>query len=295
MQRPGVSDEFDGPELDPRWVRTCPGGGTLTLSDSTLRLALPQGAAAGRYSDAQIDDYTGLRLRQFLWRPPLRMEVRARASTALSASPIPGERASGTPAAADFPLPSRGRGSGGEVLRGTAGFGFWNYPLTLAGAAVRLPDAVWFFAASPPSNMELVPGMPGWGWKAQVVHAHRWGALVAGAPALAAILGARLTGRDQLAARWVGRVTGAREALLDVSLADWHDYALEWRPDLARFFVDGDEVLAAPDPPRGSLGFVAWIDNQYAVATPRGELRFGSLDADPEWLELDSLHIRSGR
>src|SRR5579875_745817 len=55
-------------------------------------------------------------------------------------------------------------------LRGTAGFGFWNYPFSARGDILMLPEAVWFFYASPPSNMALVPGIPGWGWKAQVVH-----------------------------------------------------------------------------------------------------------------------------
>jgi hypothetical protein len=50
-------------------------------------------------------------------------------------------------------------------------------------------------------------------------------------------------------------------------------------------------VLVAPDPPPGPLGFVAWIDNQYAVATPRGSLRFGTLASEREWLALDALAI----
>ncbi|MBF6589709.1 MAG: hypothetical protein IVW57_04145 [Ktedonobacterales bacterium] len=275
-----IIDEFDAP-LDARWTRTVPGGGSLSIAHSALRLALPAGAVAGRYSDAQIDDYSSLPLRRFPWRPPLRLEVRARAShpiAPLSMAPTLGER-------------------GGErqlSLRGTAGFGFWNYPLSLTGAPRRLPDAVWFFAASPPSNMALVPGSPGWGWKAQVVHAHRWRALAAGAPALAAILGARVSGREALAERWVGRVTGAHEAHLAVNLAEWHDYTLDWRRDRAHFFVDGREALMVRDPPRGPLGFVAWLDNQYAVATPRGQLRFGTLASAPEWLELEWLRILPG-
>jgi len=35
-----------------------------------------------RVSDAQLDDYHGLRRGQWPWRPPLRMSVRARASQA---------------------------------------------------------------------------------------------------------------------------------------------------------------------------------------------------------------------
>jgi hypothetical protein len=115
--------------------------------------------------------------------------------------------------------------------------------------------------------------------------------LLVGIPTLAAIARGRLTGDLAPAARWVHRLTGARESLLAADLTAWHDYALEWHRDVARFSVDGAEVLVAPDPPAGPLGFVAWIDNQYAVATPRGVLRFGTLASDREWLALDSLSV----
>lgn len=264
-------DDFDG-ERDAHWARNTPGGGSIILADSVLRLALP-GARRGAYSDAQIDDYSG-RPPHFLWRPPLRLEVRARAS---------------------LPAPSGDARSGGagsqSTLLGTFGFGFWNHPLSLTGAVLRLPDAVWFFGASPPSNMALVSGMPGWGWKAQVVHAHRWGTLAATAPTAVSVLWARLSGREARAAAWVRRFSGTHEALITADMRDWHDYTLDWHADVARFSVDGAEVLTAPNPPRGPLGFVAWIDNQYAVATPRGALGFGTLQSGPEWLELDRVRI----
>ncbi len=267
-----VEETFDAPELDPRWIPGTPGGGTLRIAESALWLALPF-ARRGMYSDAQIDDYSGRSAARYPWRPPLRMRVRARASH---------------PAC---PPDASETGTSQRFLRGTAGFGFWNYPLTRAGGMPRLPDAVWFFYASPLSDMSLVPGVPGRGWKAQVVHSHRASSLVLGIPTLAAIARARLTGNVVPAARWVHRLTGARESLLDADLTAWHDYELEWLPDAARFSVDGAEVLIAPDPPPGPLGFVAWIDNQYAVATPRGALRFGTLDSASEWLALDSLSI----
>jgi hypothetical protein len=50
-------------------------------------------------------------------------------------------------------------------------------------------------------------------------------------------------------------------------------------------------VLAAPQPPAGPLGFVAWVDNQYAIATPDGTLRFGTLDIGPQWLEIAYIRI----
>src|SRR5262249_50797281 len=178
-----------------------------------------------------------------------------------------------------------------RALVGTAGFGFWNYLVTAAGGEPRPPDAVWFFAASPPSNMPLVQVSTAWGWEAQVVHAHRPAALLAAMPTAGAVASARLTGREDMAARWLQRLTGTHETVLPADLAEWHEYALEWRAVEARFWVDGALVLVAPNPPRGPLGFVAWIDNQYAVATPRGVLRFGTLASEREWLALDWLRI----
>jgi hypothetical protein len=273
-----VEDDFGDGTLDPRWTRVCPDGGTLTEGDSILRLALP-GAVAGRYSDAQIDDYDNLPPSRYLWRPPLRMELRARASH---------------PAHPARLLPASAPGEPQRYLRGTVGFGFWNYPFSLSGRVLRLPNAVWFFGASPPSNMALVPGIPGWGWKAQVVHSHRLRSLAAAIPAAPAVLLARLTRREAIAARWVQRVSGAAEAPLETDLAEWHTYTVEWLPHIARFAVDGVEALAVSDPPRGPLGFVAWIDNQYAIATPRGAFGFGTLESGPEWLELDWLRIAPG-
>jgi hypothetical protein len=254
-----VEDDFDA-ALDARWHPWTPGGGALAVAESALQLMLPP-TRAGRYSDAQIDDYSGARRARFLWRPPLRLAVRARFSHTT------------------------------RDLCGTAGFGFWNYPLTAAGGIPRLPDAVWFFAASPPSNMALVPGGAGWGWKAQVIHVRRIGAVLAGVPALGVIGWARLSGRETAAERWVQRVTGAREASIGVDPREWHDYALEWRREEARFWVDGTAALTVPQPPGGPLGFVAWIDNQYAVATPRGALRFGTLDGERRWIAIDRLEL----
>jgi hypothetical protein len=275
-----LDEDFDADELDPRWTRFCPGGGTLTCNDSVLRLAFPA-AVRGRYTDAQIDDYDDRPRRAYPWRPPLRLEVRARAS---HPQHVPDPTASTSPSSAADPALT-------STLHGTAGFGFWNYPFSIKGAMLTLPEAVWFFYASPPANMALVPGVPSCGWKAQVVHAHRWGAIGAAAPTLAAVAVARLTGRERAAAGWVRRLSGAAEAHLTAALTDWHDYVLEWRREAARFWVDGQEALVAPDPPPGPLGFVAWIDNQYAIATPRGDFGFGTLDTGPQWLELGHVRI----
>ena len=68
-----------------------------------------------------------------------------------------------------------------------------------------------------------------------------------------------------------------------------------WRAhDGARFAVDGATVLETDRAPRGPLGFVAWVDNQYMIATPRGRLGWGLLDAAHQWLELALIRIEPG-
>jgi hypothetical protein len=261
-------EDFRQP-LHSRWTQTTIGGGTLTHTETALRMSLAE-TPQGQYSDAQIDDYGQLARAHFPWRPPLRMEIEARSS-------LPATFAEST--------------RENTVLRGTAGFGFWNYPFSVRGDILMLPEAVWFFYASPPSNMALVPGIPGWGWKAQVVHAMRPGALLSTLPmALSASL-AMLTGETRPAARWMQRLSGAQEALLPVDMTTWHRYTLEWRAREALFSVDGELVLRTPDPPTRPLGFVAWLDNQFAVATPRGVLRFGSVETAAQWFEITQLRI----
>ncbi len=257
-------------QLDQRWIQTCTGGGSLHITASTLRMAFAS-ARQGQYTDAQIDDCTGRARSAFPWRPPLRMEVRAHSS-----------------------LPAATQHSTSEsegILRGTAGFGFWNYPFSIRGDILMLPEAVWFFYASPPSNMALVPGVPGWGWKAQVVHSLRLGALAATGPMALTAAWAAITGETQRAAYWMQRLTGAHEALLTVDMTAWHTYALEWNHSEALFWIDSKLALQAPQPPTRPLGFVAWLDNQYAVATPRGMLRFGTVASGPQWFELDYVRI----
>ncbi|HEX3640421.1 MAG TPA: hypothetical protein VHV10_03960 [Ktedonobacteraceae bacterium] len=225
----------------------------------------------GEYADAQIDDYGKLPRANFPWRPPLRMEICARSSL---------------PAAiADSTATSQG------ILHGTAGFGFWNYPFSVRGDILMLPEAMWFFYASPPSDMALVPDIAGWGWKAQVVHAMRPGAALAIVPTLLATGWGRLTSNTRPAARWLQRLSGAHEALLPIEMNEWHTYRLEWYATEAHFWVDERHLLHITHPPRGPLGFVAWLDNQYAIATPRGTLRFGTVSCEPQWVELSSVSI----
>ncbi|HXL36617.1 MAG TPA: hypothetical protein VN954_05385, partial [Ktedonobacteraceae bacterium] len=219
-----IFENFTEP-LDKRWIQTCIGGGTLYYEDFKLRMAF-ESARQGQYTDAQIDDYGILPRSDFAWRPPLRMKVIARSS-------LPAET-----------VKNNNENTG--TLRGTAGFGFWNYPFSVKGDILALPEAVWFFYASPPSNMALVPGIPGWGWKAQVVHTMQPGSLVATVPLAATIAFGLLTGKTRPAARWMQKVAGASEALLPVEMNEWHNYTLEWQRSEALFWVDDTLVLRSP-------------------------------------------------
>ncbi len=232
-----------------------------------------QPVSQGTYADAQVDDYGALARADFPWAPPLQLEVRARASLPAASSAQDQDNSA--------------------ILRGTAGFGLWNYPFSVRGDILMLPEAIWFFYASPPSNMALVPGLPGWGWKAQVVHSMRRGALLASVPAAFATGWGLLSGQTAPAARWLQRLSGANEAMLDMPMNTWHTYTLQWHTQEALFWVDGREVLRVPRPVTRPLGFVAWLDNQYAVATPRGVLRFGTVSTGLEWFEMDLVRIEA--
>ncbi|NJN98965.1 MAG: hypothetical protein HC875_35160 [Anaerolineales bacterium] len=101
--------------LPPPWHTFIKGSGSLQFGGETLRL-VTIGATATQYTDAQLDDYQTLARRDFLWRPPVQMTVRARFSHAA-----------------------------GE-LKGTAGFGFWNDPFMMTGWRwPALPRVIWFF------------------------------------------------------------------------------------------------------------------------------------------------------
>jgi hypothetical protein len=214
---------------------------------------------------AQIDDYEDLPRRRHLWRPPLTMRVRAR-----------------------FSHPA------GE-LSGTAGFGFWNDPFLMTGLrAPALPRALWFFYASPPSNIKLDLDTPGHGWKIATLDAARPSALLWAplAPLLAPLMNIRALYR----ALWprIQRALHICERVIEVDMTEWHTYLLEWKVEDARFEVDGQTVAACDASPRGPLGFVMWLDNQSLVATPWGQIRYRWLEAPGrQWMEVTDLTIVS--
>ncbi|MEZ4714362.1 MAG: hypothetical protein R3A44_44690 [Caldilineaceae bacterium] len=259
------------------WHSHLVGGGRAQIVDGALQLVKPTNEGRA-YTNAQIDDYQTLRRSQFLWRPPLRLTIRARFSHELTL-------------AADG-VESR-RKADSALATGTAGFGFWNDPFMMTGARwPTLPRAIWFFYSAPPSNMQLAMDVPGWGWKAAAIDAWRWpfGALAPLAPIAMPLM--RLQWFYQRFWPIGQRAIGVCERLIELSTTVWRTYTIEWWRDSACFCIDGETVLSCPTAPGGPLGLVIWNDNQYMVVTPWGTLRSGlAAAAAPEILEIERVEI----
>ncbi len=242
-------------------------GGGRVEGDEGWHLILPPGRQD--YANAQIDDHRDLAREAFHWKPPLSLELEARAHPARP--------------------------------RGTLGFGFWNDPFAFnlgqAGAARRLPaspQAVWFFYGSSPNDLSFTAGVPGHGWKAVSLRTPHIPSIALALPAAAAaILSALPLIRRPVIGLARAFVTSAEQPL-DVPLDEWHRYRIEWDLRGAEFWLDGDLVLTAPSPPDGPLGLVAWIDNQYAAVSPKTGLRFGVLPTQGEQrLEIRDLTLNN--
>lgn len=240
-------------------------GGGRVHGDDPWELAVPHKETD--YANAQLDDHRQLPRSEFPWRPPVEFQLRAVAR--------PSEP------------------------RGTLGFGFWNDPFAFsfgqAGAARRLPaspQALWFFYGSPPNDLSFTPGVPGDGWRAASLRTPRIPSWLLAAPAAAAAALSTLPLVRRPVIQLAKSTVTAAERALPHDPGEWHQYRLRWTADGATFWVDGEQVLHAPRPPRGPLGFVAWIDNQYAAVSPAAGLRFGVLPTEAEQrLELEDLHF----
>lgn len=242
-----------------------PGARVLKAGPDVWRFEMPPGPQ-GRYRLAQLDDYGARRRSEFPWRAPFHFTLRARAST--------------------------------DALPGTWGFGLWNDPFGMAlfsGAeALRmpaLPNAAWFFFASPPNYLSLRDDLPAQGGLAATFRSPRWPAvlLALGVPVLPLFA---LPATTRLLRR-LGRHFVKQDALqLQINPTNWHTYGLTWHNGKVEFLLDGKVVLQTNIAPLGPLGLVIWVDNQYAALPPDGRLRFGTL-SNPEmvWIEVADLAL----
>ncbi|WP_299025522.1 hypothetical protein [uncultured Thermanaerothrix sp.] len=240
------------------------GGGQVIPGPDAWRLSLGD-TPGGTYALAQLDDYLDLPRSRFHWQAPLRLDLEARVSA--------------------------------PNLPGTWGFGLWNdpfaMPLGVRGTARRwpaLPNAIWFFHASPQNALTLRDDLPPHGFLAATFSAPPWPSLVL-LPALPLLLGLLWPPAARLLRRLLRLFIHQDAAHLEVDVTGWHRYTLHWQARASRFSIDGTTVFETPVTPHGRLGLVIWIDNQYAAYTPQGRVRFGLEAMPPAWLEIRHLCI----
>jgi hypothetical protein len=229
--------------------------------------AAPEGKP--RYAVAQLDDYHARARRAFCWQAPFTLELRAR----LNAAELPG----------------------------TWGFGLWNDPFSLSlglgGAGQRfpcLPNAAWFFYASPPNYLSFRDDRPAQGFLAATFQSPQIPApLLALASPLLALGWLPPAGR--VLRRLLKQIVLQDSAAIQgVDVTHWHTYRVEWQSGRAVFRVDENLTFETPVSPRGPLGLVIWVDNQYAAFTPAGQIRFGILHHPLARLEIAQLRVVSG-
>lgn len=251
------------PELK---TRKAAGGSVERRGPGAYRLEIPAGPAR-TYRLAQIDDYFDLPRRDFCWKPPFTLSLRARVSA--------------------------------REINGTWGFGLWNDPFTasfgLGGQNRRLPvlpNTIWFFYASPPNYLSLRDQLPAQGLLAATFRSLRLPTLLMalGLPVLPFALWPWAARRLRRLLRIFVRQSSSR---VEFDPSQWHSYQLTWYEKSALFWVDGQLVSATNVSPRGPLGLVMWIDNQYAAFTPHGRVSVGMLPtAEPAWIELEDVQVK---
>jgi hypothetical protein len=239
-------------------------GAQVSQIEDGWRFTIPA-ETGGAYRLAQLDDYAGLPRRALPWQSPLTVSLRARVS--------------------------------GESLPGTWGFGLWNDPfgigLGFGGSPLRLPclpNAIWFFHATPPNHLSLRDDRPGEGFLAMSIRSPRWPTLaLSPGLVLLPLLATRKSSR--WLRRLASRVVQADSQRVGGDPTQWHAYRLEWRENGVRLSVDEVPLLESDISPIGPLGLVLWIDNQYAAWKPDGSLAWGIQSNEESWLEIQALKL----
>jgi len=239
-------------------------GATVSQTTNGWRLDIPAGASR-KYRLAQLDDCARTPRRLFSHTPPLTLSLRARLSVA--------------------------------GLPGTWGFGLWNDPFGLSlgfgGNPARLPalpQAAWFFYASPPNWLSLRNDLPAQGFFAGTFRSPRIPTLLF-APGLLALPLFGLRPISRLIRRLASRIIRQDAAGIGIDVTQWHEYSIQWLDESCVFAVDGSEVIKSHFSPRPPLGLIIWIDNQFAAWTPEGRLGYGTLGNPTAWLEIEEIDI----
>ena len=237
----------------PLKARTTPEA-SITKTEKGYLMKIPAGDSYA-YRFAQIDDYFGLPRRKFPHHA-LTLSLRARTSS--------------------------------STIPGTWGFGLWNDPfgMSLGFGANRfrlptLPNAAWFFGASPENHLSF-SDKPAQGFLAQSFRSPIFHTSLLPA-------GMLLPFSAKTTRRMLSKVIAEDSSALGVDVTQWHSYKLEWSESRVAWYVDEVQVSESPVSPNPPLGLVIWIDNQFAAFKPDGKIGFGVLEGGEEWLEIEDL------
>jgi hypothetical protein len=246
--------------LKPRFTT----GASVTQRGDGWRLGIPAGGR-GTYRLAQLDDYVILSRRRFHHTPPWTFSLRAKVS------------------ATDLP--------------GTWGFGLWNDPFGFSlgfgrteGRLPVLPNAAWFFHASPPNWLAFRDGIPARGFFGGTITAPRLPSLVL-APTLLALPFLLIKPISRILRRLTGKIVQQDAAAISIDVTQYHEYSIEWLREYVLLLIDGESILKTTVSPHPPLGLVIWIDNQFAAWDPYGQLAYGSLENPAANLEINSIKI----
>ena len=244
------------PELH---ARHTPGATIEELTPGGYRLTIP-GGLAGTYRWAQLDDYAQIQRRQFRWKTPCSLEIKARVSI--------------------------------KNLPGTWGFGFWNDPFSanqgLGGMARRLPvlpNTAWYFYGSPPNYLSLRDDIPAQGFLAAVFSSPPIPPPLL-TPGLLALPLLALRPTARLIRRLARSIVRNEAVAVKTDFTQWQTYRIDLTPQVTHFTINGNLVSEIACVPRGPLALVLWIDNQFAAFTPDGRLKSGTLPNPPAWIEI---------
>jgi hypothetical protein len=233
--------------------------GNIETTATGWRLVISKGSNK-EYRLAQLDDTLHLPRRKFPEHPPLTLNLRARVSS--------------------------------ETMPGTWGFGLWNNPfgmsLGFGGGKFdlpALPNAIWFFHASPQNYLSFREDKPAQGFLAQAFRSPRFHPLLL--PTGLIFPFSRRRARKNLS-----RIVEEDSAIVKADATQWHNYRLEWSLNRSTLWVDETLALDTQVSPYPPLGLVLWVDNQYAAFTPQGQMKWG-LEENPSeaWLEIENVEL----
>lgn len=241
------------------------GGQVIRSGENGIRLVIPQ-TPIKTYSLAQLDNYLHLPRKKFPHRPNMKIQLDARII--------------------------------GKDIKGTFGFGLWNDPFSFgfgpAGVTKFLPvmpNAAWFFYASNPNYLSLRDDPP-----SSCFHAKTFTSPLI--PSFLSILGAPLVPfllfppTARCIRRLLRSVVKEEMEAISIEIRDWHTYCLFWQADWVVFGIDGTELFKTTVSPKGKLGLVIWIDNQFFRFDSDGQLSFGYLETNSEQImEIKNLEI----